>query len=281
MSKRQQDRTTPSDGKPRLSHRDEHVVDKRRGLSAVAVYAVVAAEGVEELRRPAMSLWWSGNAAGLCLSTSILAEGILHATFADHPNRVPIENLGYTVGFILVILGRLQLFTENTLTAILPLLSTPSFRMLGATCRLWAIVFTANLVGTFVTALMTIYLETARPEHIAAMLDVARHYADNTPQEALIYGIPAGFFIAVLVWILPSSRGFELTAILIVTYLIAIGGFTHVVAGSTEAFMLMLGGEIGAVKAIVHLIIPTLIGNVLGGTGLFALLAYGQVREEM
>lgn len=269
------------DGRPRLSHREEHDVDEHRNLSSLAVYAVVCAEGEEELRRPNASLWWSGIAAGLCLSTSVLAEGVLRASFAGHPYLVAIESLGYTIGFVLVILARLQLFTENTLTAILPLLAKPSARTLAATARLWSIVLVANLVGTLVTALMTIYLEVARPEHIAAMLEVSRHFAENDPMEALVYGIPAGFFIAALVWILPSSEGFELLAIVVVTYLIAIGGFTHVIAGSTEAFLLVVEGEIGFLTAVGSLIVPTLIGNVLGGTGLFALLAYGQVMEEL
>jgi formate/nitrite transporter FocA (FNT family) len=113
------------------------------------------------------------------------------------------------------------------------------------------------------------------------MTEISRHYADHTAWEALAYGIPAGFFIAALVWILPSSRGFELLSIILITYLVAIGGFTHVVAGSGEAFLLLLQGEIGLFTAVFELLVPTLAGNVIGGTGLFALLAYGQVMEEL
>lgn len=281
MSEADRDGWQDEGSEPHLSHREKHDVDKHRSLSSVAVYAVVRAQGVEELRRPVSSLWWSGVAAGLCLSTSVLAEGVLRASFSGHPYREPIENLGYTVGFVLVILGRLQLFTENTVTPILPLLAERSARMLVATARLWTIVLAANLVGTFITALVTIKLETARPEYIAAMLEVAGHYAEHSALEALVYGIPAGFFIAALVWIMPSSQGFELLTIVLVTYLIALGGFTHVVAGSAEAFMLLIEDRIDADEAVFGLILPTLVGNVLGGTGLFALLAYGQVKEEI
>lgn len=269
------------DGEPRLSHREEHDVEEHRNLSSVAVYAVVCAEGEEELRRPASSLWWSGVAAGLCISTSVVAEGVLHEIFADHPYREAIENLGYTVGFILVILGRLQLFTENTLTAILPLLAKPSLGAVASTARLWGIVFAANLAGTLVTALVTLTLQTAPDVYLNAMLAVSEHYADHTAWEAMVYGIPAGFFIATLVWILPSCRGFELSAILLVTYLIAMGGFTHVIAGSSEAFLLLIDGRIDLWTALFTLLGPTLVGNVLGGTGLFALLAYAQVMEEL
>lgn len=281
MADRQADELAEADSEPRLSERERGEVDEHRSLSSVAVYAVVRAEGVDELRRPASSLWWSGVAAGLGISSSVLAEGILHATFAGHAYREAVENLGYTVGFVLVILGRLQLFTENTLTAILPLLAGPSLRMLLRTARLWSIVLAANLVGTFITALVTLKLGTALPEHVAAMLEVSQHFTEHSALEALTYGIPAGFFIAALVWMLPSSEGFELLVIMLVTYLIAMGGFTHVIAGSTEAFLLLLDGQIGAVRAVFALILPTLLGNIIGGTGLFALLAYAQVKEEL
>lgn len=281
MSDADEDQSTGDGSEPHLSHQEKHDVDKHRSLSSVAVYAVVRSQGVEELRRPASSLWWSGIAAGLCLSTSVLAEGVLHASFSGHPYQEVIENFGYTVGFVLVILGRLQLFTENTVTPILPLLAERSARMLVATARLWGIVFLANLVGTFITALVTLKFETARPEYIAAMLEVAQHYADHSALEALFYGIPAGFFIAALVWIMPSSRGYELLTIMLITYLIAMGGFTHVIAGSAEAFLLLIEGRIEITETVFRLILPTLIGNVVGGTGLFALLAYAQVMEEI
>ena len=105
-----------------LSHEEEKDVRDHQSLNSVSVYAIVHREGLEELKRPMMSLWWSGVAAGIGISLSILAEGILHTVFQESRYQFALENLGYTVGFVLVILGRLQLFTENTLTVILPLL---------------------------------------------------------------------------------------------------------------------------------------------------------------
>jgi formate/nitrite transporter FocA (FNT family) len=98
----------------------------------------------------------------------------------------------------------------------------------------------------------------------------------------LAWGAPAGFMVAALVWLLPSLEGSgELLAILIVTYMIGVGGLSHVVAGSTELFLLALLGEIGWGKAVFEGVLPSLVGNVLGGTGLFAVLTYAQVREEL
>ncbi|MHA6324338.1 formate/nitrite transporter family protein [Roseivivax sp. CAU 1753] len=256
-------------------------IAKHRALAPRAVYEVINLEGREELKRPLWSLWWSGIAAGICISTSVLAEGILHTMFEGHPYQAAIENMGYSVGFILVILARIQLFTENTITVVLPVLKEKSLSMLSCAARLWGVVFAANMVGTFIVALLTIHGGTVVPEYVAGMKAISHHFSDYSALEAFKYGIPAGFFIASIVWMLPSSEGFEIFVIFLFTYLIAMGEFTHVVAGSNEAFLLMLAGDISAAKAVFGLILPAFLGNVLGGTGLFALLAYGQVAWEI
>lgn len=256
-------------------------IAERQGLSSVTVYSIVRQEGIEELSRPVQSLWWSGIAAGIGISTSVFAEAILHNGLEGHPYLALLESLGYTVGFVLVILSRLQLFTENTLTVILPLLNNFSAARAGIAARLWAVVFVANLVGAAATMAVTLYFGTTSAENIEAMLVISREYAEHAGWEAMWLGVPAGFFIAVLVWMLPSSRGFEIFTIMLFTFVIAAGGLTHVIAGSAEAFLLVFNGELGVFPAVFTLILPTLVGNVLGGTFLFALLAYAQVEEEL
>ncbi|SIT03653.1 Formate/nitrite transporter FocA, FNT family [Roseivivax lentus] len=263
------------------SNEEASQIARHRSLAPRAVYEVINLEGREELRRPLWSLWWSGIAAGICISASVLAEGILHVIFEGHPYQGPIENLGYTVGFILVILARIQLFTENTITVVLPVLKEKSLTMLTCAARLWGVVFAANMVGTFFVAFLSIYGGTVIPEYVEGMKAISHHFAHYSPVEAFKYGIPAGFFIAAIVWMLPSSEGFEIFVIFLFTYLIAMGEFTHVVAGSKEAFLLMLAGDISVATAFFGLILPAFLGNVLGGTGLFALLAYGQVAWEI
>ncbi len=260
--------------------RGDRKVDEHRRLSALRVYAIVQKEGEEELSRPTLSLWWSGIAAGIGISLSVLAEGILRAELKGMPNLAVIESLGYTVGFIFVILSRLQLFTENTITAVLPVLTRPSVRVVGNAARLWGVVFVANLVGTALVAWLTLYIGTASVEHTEGMLEVSRDFNKLDAWEAGTRAIPAGFLIAAIVWMLPSAKGFEIFVIGLFTYLIAVGEFTHVIAGSAEVFLLMLEGEVDLLDGFGRLILPTFLGNVVGGTGLFALLAYGQVHDE-
>jgi formate/nitrite transporter FocA (FNT family) len=249
-------------------------------LSAITVFETIRLEGDEELNRPVVSLWWSGIAAGLALSTSVLAEAILYRVLAGNPAREVIAALGYALGFVIVILSRLQLFTENTLSVVLPVLDDPSADHWWRSARLWAVVFVANLVGTFVTAFISLKLGTTTPENTAAMLEVSHKVLEQTGWTGFVHAIPAGFFIASIVWMLPSSKGFEIFTITVFAWLIAAGGFSHVVVGSAEVFLLTIHGEIGFWTGLTTILLPALAGNVIGGTGLFAFLAYGQTEAE-
>ena len=114
-----------------------------------------------------------------------------------------------------------------------------------------------------------------------AILGISREVAELGPIDTLLRSIPAGFFIAALVWMLPSAKGTEVFVIILFTWLIAAGDFTHVIAGSNEIFSLMLNGEMHILTAFIGHILPMLVGNVIGGTGLFAMLAYGQISQEV
>ncbi len=266
---------------PDLTKEDEEDVEERVRLRAPIVYHIIEEEGEEELTRPTSSLWWSGIAAGLCISMSVVAEGLLHKHLPDTPWRPLVENFGYTVGFLIVVLGRLQLFTENTITAVLPVMTDRSGRIFYLLMRLWAVVFIANVVGTFLFAAAVTYGGIFGPEQIESFREISRHFMEKDATEMALHGIPAGFLIAAMVWMMPSAENASFWVITLMTYLIALGDLSHVVAGSTEAFLLLLNGEIGLWTTFGTFMIPTYFGNVLGGTMLFTMLAYAQVKEEL
>lgn len=280
--KAERDRKRPStpEEEREQKQRRERKIEEKVSLGAPSIYKVIEKEGVEELERPAVSLWWSGVAAGIAISMSVVSEAFLHHYLPDAPWRPLVENFGYCIGFIIVIHGRMQLFTEHTITVILPLVTKFSRKLLWATTRLWGIVLAANLVGTFLAALAIYHGNIMIPEFVEASMALSHHFAEKTPMEALLHGIPAGFLIAALVWCMPNT-GSKLPMIILLTYLIALGEFAHVVAGSTEVFLLLIAGEINIASAVFGLILPALIGNIIGGSGLFTMLAYGQIQEEI
>lgn len=265
-----------------LDRDEKKQVDEYSNVPTSVIFEAIRREGEHELSRPLSALWWSGVAAGLAISTSVLAKGFLASMLPHADWTSAITNLGYTIGFLIVILGRMQLFTENTITPILPLFLAPTQTKFAQTARLWGIVFAANLVGCLAAALVLVHGHILPEPRFEGILSISRHYAEATPLEHFAWGIPAGFLIAALVWILPrmESAG-EVLMIVIITYIIGLGGMSHVVAGSTELFVLVVNGELGLAPAVFGGILPAFAGNVLGGTGIFAALTYAQVREEI
>ncbi|MEJ1157048.1 formate/nitrite transporter family protein [Prosthecomicrobium sp. N25] len=266
---------------PHLSEGEAQAIEDRLMLRPVAVYEVVRQEGEEELARPASSLWWSGIAAGISIGFSLVAEGVLHGMLPDAPWRHLVESWGYTVGFLIVILGRQQLFTESTLTAVLPALADPSRAHATGLARVWGIVLAANMVGTAVFAAGLAWGRFVPAEFDAGILAVARHLMEAGSADFFFRAIVSGWLIATVVWLIPSSESAAFFVIAAITYLIALLGVTHVVAGAVDVFYLVFLGEISAGHALFGFFLPTLLGNIVGGSALFALVAYAQVREEM
>jgi formate/nitrite transporter FocA (FNT family) len=278
MSTAPEDEAEPVDG---LSDTEVDSVDERKSGSAKVVHEVIRLQGDEELGRPLASLLFSGFAAGVAISASILAEAFLHARLPDAPWTELVSSFGYCVGFVIVIMGNLQLFTESTVTAVLPLATNPTRRNVGRLFRLWAAVFVANMAGTLFVAVLVSRQVIVDAEQLSATLEVSRSILRHDAYTTFLVGMPAGFLVASIAWILPNARGSEFWVIVTITYVIALGGFSHVVAGSGEAWLLWLQGEASLFDATCRLILPSLLGNIVGGTGLFAVLAHGQVRREI
>ncbi len=248
---------------------------------AAAVHEVIRAEGEQELSRDAMALLLSAFAGGLSMSFSMLAEGILHSRLPDNDLGFLLENTGYTVGFLMVILARQQLFTENTITAVLPVMSRPSGHNLNRLLRFWGVVLFGNIVGTAVGALAFLYLPLFDAETHSAFVEMGGKVMDSSVTQVFAKGLVAGWLIATLVWLIPAAGSAKIWVILIVTYLIAILDLTHIIAGSTEVFYRVFSGKAGWADYLFHFALPILAGNVVGGTFIFALISHAQIRSDM
>lgn len=256
-------------------------IEKLKAADPKQLHRAVREEGEDELDRPISSLFWSGLAAGLAACASLVAEGSLNFGMPDAPWRESVVSLGYPIGFLLVILGRLQLFTESTITAMLPVVTKPSWWAAKRTVRLWGIVLVANLIGTALTSLAIARGYLTSPGLVHSMLEVASPLAELTAGQAFVTAIPAGFVIAMVAWVLPNARQQSFWVIFGFTYLIAAAGFTHSIIGSSETFLLMWSGRIDVGHALFVILLPAVFGNLLGGAGLFGLLAHGQVSQEI
>ena len=253
-------------------------IQDRTSPPAYVVYEAIRREGENELRRSSWALIWSGLAAGLSMGFSLVAEGLLRAGLPKGAPWVPlISKLGYSVGFLIVILGRQQLFTENTLTPILPLLRRPGLRIFFHVMRLWIVVLLANLVGAFLFAWAIGNFGVFDPglRHTFSLIGYEAIAAGFWT--ILVRAVFAGWLVALVVWLLPMAESGRIMVIVVITYVIGLAHFSHVIAGSVETFYIVTNGTLTWSQWFLGFFFPTLLGNILGGVALVAAINHGQV----
>jgi formate/nitrite transporter FocA (FNT family) len=256
---------------------EEKQVEERVAIGAHVVYETIRREGEEELARPAAALAWSGFAAGLSMGFSFIAEALIQNRLPERPWARLISSLGYSVGFLIVVLGRQQLFTENTLTVILPFLLRKKIGVLGKVLRLWAIVLGANLVGTFVFAFCVARVAIFDRSVHQTLTHIGAAHLGISFGIVLVRAIFAGWLIALMLWLMPAAEQSRLSIIVIVTYLVGLGGFNHIIAGSTTMFFLVSIKYISWKVYVLSFFVPTFLGNIFGGVSLVAALGHAQV----
>ena len=264
-----------------LSKLEQHALREHAPLPPKLLFKIIRQEGEEELARSFRALAFSALAAGIFVSFSFLFRSIFHMYVGNYPMGEMVSSLGYTVGFLIVILGRMQLFTENPITTIVPLLSKWSLERFFKVIRLWSTVFLFNIIGTAIAAAFFASPYTLSPEVEVAMHDLASNVMRLQPIENVLRGIPAGIIIAAIVWMSPQTKYFRFVMIMFFVYFIALGDFAHVVVGSCEMAYEVIKGDANFFEYFFRFLIPTGLGNVIGGTGIFTLLIYNQVKKEL
>jgi formate-nitrite transporter family protein len=263
--------------KPELTEAEEQEAQERTSVKAHVVHEAIRLDGDTELERSVSALASSGLLAGLSMGFSLIAQGLLRSHLPDTEWRPLLAKFGYSFGFLLVIVGRQQLFTENTLTAVLPVLARRSMPALGRMLRLWIIVLVANLAGAHVVAWVLGNTHAFAPEVQNAFAQIGRESAAVSFNEALIRGVFAGWLIAALVWMRAALDSGHIPLIVLITWLVAIGSFTHIIAGSIDVLFLVMTGVIPWMQWLTGYMLPVLIGNCLGGVSLVAVINHAQV----
>lgn len=264
-----------------LSPRQTEEINQQSRPNAALIHETIRAEGESELERRWWAILLSGFAAGLSIGLSLIVQGELHAYVSDEAVRRLVAPLGYTVGFLVVVLGRQQLFTENTLAPILPLLHHRDGATFLKVLKLWALVLAANIAGTWAFACVLAHTDVFNDRVLAAFVQIGHRTLEGTFATTFVRGVFAGWLIALMMWLLPAAKGTRAHIIVIMTYVLALGEFSHIIAGSVDcAYMVQMG--LASLSDYIKLFfIPTLLGNVVGGTTLVSLLNYGQVAAEL
>jgi formate/nitrite transporter FocA (FNT family) len=272
---------TNKDGKtPDLSEKEQHEVEKNQPPRAAVLHEIIRTQGDQELERSVAALWWSALAAGLTMGLSLMGMGLLNSRLPDGEGFKVITSFGYCAGFLAVILARQQLFTENTLTAVLPIMSKPTLGNFGRLLRLWGVVLAGNLCGTLLVAYVMLELPIFDSKTDEAFLDIGRKVMENDVSQMFAKGIVSGWMIATMVWMIPSMESAKMWIIILITYLMALGDFTHIVVGSLEVSYLVFAGQLPWKDFWLVFAGPTLVGNIVGGSFIFALISHAQIRSE-
>jgi formate/nitrite transporter FocA (FNT family) len=266
---------------PELSERQRQEAEDRTSVSAVVVHEAIRKDGEEELQRPMSALAWSGLAAGLSMGFSFVAEALLRTYLPDAAWRPLVVSLGYPFGFLIVIIGRQQLFTENTLTAIIPLLSRRNLSTVVSVLRLWAVVLTANLIGAHVFAWVLGNTPAFRPDVQESLRALAVQAADVGFKTAVLRGCFAGWLIAMVVWMRAAVDTGRIAIIVILTYVVGLAGLTHIIAGSVEVLFLVMTGRLSWFSYLGGYMVPTLLGNIVGGVSMVSVVNHAQVVSGM
>jgi len=265
--------------KPKLDPLEETKARLEESLDQKITYDVIRREGDKELERPNSALWWAAVAGGLSMGFSFVTEALLRSHLPDAEWRPLITKLGYPVGFLIITLGSQQLFTENTVTPIVPLMVNRTAEKFRKVFTLSVVVLLGNLAGALIFAGLIGWTDVFEPKVHDAFSAVGAEALRGTFLVTFARGIFAGWLIALMVWMLPAAAANQVAVITVMTYLVGLGGLSHIIVGSVEVFYLVLTAQAGIDTYFMKFFIPALLGNVLGGYLMVTWLNHMQVTS--
>ncbi|MEF8813612.1 MAG: formate/nitrite transporter family protein [Halovenus sp.] len=254
----------------------------RDRFSSDEVFQRIIAAADEEITSGRRELFFAGLAGGLAITITVLVYASLWATTGDgveDANRV-VASLLYPIGFIYIIIGGYQLYTENTLPPVA--LTLERFASIPALLRNWGIVLLGNFAGGAIGAVVLAYGGVLTGGADQAAMVISQKGIEEPTLNLFTKGALAGLIVAGVVWVEYASR--DTISRLVVVYLaflcIPLGNLYHVVVSFTEMSYLLLLGETGAAVGMTEFVIPVLLGNTVGGIVLVTVVNYYQTSEH-
>ena len=244
--------------------------------SAEEIFKQVATNARQELKRPSLALALSGFGGGAFMGLSALGTAIGVVLLGTSNPAQIFSRMFYPVGFIVVILGRSQLFTENTLYPVALVLAEK--REFWNTMRLWSVVLPANVTGAFAFALLAARTPALDPQIVQELSRLGLSALAHPARTVFWSGVIAGWIIALAAWLVSGSHSItgSVMVIWLLTFIVGLGNFAHCIATSCEALVAVLIHQ-AAWTAYLRWFFPAVLGNICGGVGLVTILEYGQV----
>lgn len=266
---------------------DREIDEAQEGDAAQKGYREILAQeiatGVRELERPAPGLLLSGLSAGLDVGFSLFLMGVMTTLVKgalSHPiAEILVANM-YTVGFIFVILGRSELFTEHTTIAVLPVLGGRA--TFGQLLRLWGLTYVSNLAGAAAFAAIAAWVGPALGViEPWALGGIAHGLVDHPPWVMLASGILAGWMMGLLSWLVTAGRDTvsQLLFVWLVTFALGFSHLHHAIAGTTEVLAGLFAGQGITLADFGRFLGLATAGNVVGGVVFVAILKFAHATQ--
>ncbi len=246
--------------------------------SAEEIFSQVAKNARQELQRPSIALGLSGFGAGVFMGLSALGTAMAAGILGQGNAALIVSRMFYPLGFIVVILGRSQLFTENTLYPVALVLAEK--REFWNTLRLWAVVLPMNVAGALGFSLLAAWTPALQPGTLKALTTLGATALDHPPSQIFWSGVIAGWIIALAAWLVSGSHSITGSVLIIwmLTFVVGLGNYAHCVASSCEIMVTVLGHG-ASWPDYLRWFFPATGGNICGGVVMVTILEYGQVMH--
>lgn len=250
-------------------------------LTAAEIYERVEENAQDEIARRSTALAFSGLGAGIAMGLSGLGvAGALGVLGTGEWERF-VASMLYPIGFIAVIVGRAQLFTENTLYPVVLVFERRDRATLVGTARLWSVVFATNVLGTLVFAVLAIEGGGLDPKVAHHLVRLGEDAANHDWSHVFVSGVFGGWLVALVAWLVSASQRTigQIVLIWMLTFMLGVAHFAHCIASSGEILSSVVHGTTRPGAYLAWLAAATL-GNIVGGIVIVALLNYGQVKPD-
>lgn len=245
--------------------------------TAREIYRGVEQNAHDELRRSTRALAFSGFAGGLSMGLTGLGVAASLAALGNAPAQQFVAYTMYPLGFIAVIIGRAQLFTENTLYPVALVLSER--RHIGDTARLWSVVFVANVLGAFGFAALAVLTGSLNQGVHFYLVQLGIAAVQGSGNHIFWSGVIGGWIIALVAWLVTASHWTigQIAVIWLLTFVVGIGHFAHCIASTGEIMAAVFAGAVPFTHYLRWLALATG-GNIFGGVLIVTVLNFGQVH---
>ncbi len=247
--------------------------------SAREIFEKVEESAADELRRSSRALAFSGVAGGMGMGLTGLAVAAVQNVIGNGPWQEFVSLMFYPLGFMAVIIGRAQLFTENTLFPVALILSER--KHVVNTLRLWTVVFLSNVAGAMLFALVTMKTGALPYEMGTKLAALGMRSVGGDAAHIFWSGVIGGWIIALMAWTVTASHWTigQIAVTWMLTSVVGLGHFAHCIATSGEILSAVFTGQV-AFASYGHWLLFATLGNVLGGVTFVTLLNFGQVKPE-